>query len=99
VVYGTREAAAQITSRGTKLKRRPTSRAAKAVGPEQLNGFCSRSVQRTKAKRKGGQPKVVTEKKVAMARVLYADKHKTIKEFCHTLKISKTSLYRYFKEK
>jgi predicted transcriptional regulator YheO len=35
--------------------------------------------------------------RLAMARALYADKHNTITEICHTLNISKTSLYRYLK--
>jgi Resolvase, N terminal domain/Helix-turn-helix domain of resolvase len=47
--------------------------------------------------RKGGRPKVLTEKKLAMAKALYADKRHTIKEICHTLNIGKTSLYRYLK--
>ena len=45
--------------------------------------------------RTGGRPKVVTDKKLEMARALYADKHNTINEICQTLNISKTSLYRY----
>jgi predicted transcriptional regulator YheO len=32
-----------------------------------------------------------------MVRAFNADKHNTIKEICHTLKIGKTSLYRYLK--
>jgi DNA invertase Pin-like site-specific DNA recombinase len=47
--------------------------------------------------RKGGRPKALTEKKVAIARALYADKRHTINEICKTLNISKTSLYRYLK--
>lgn len=47
--------------------------------------------------RRGGRPKALTEKKLAMARALYADKHNTIAEICKTLNISKTSLYRYLK--
>jgi DNA invertase Pin-like site-specific DNA recombinase len=45
--------------------------------------------------RRGGRPKALTEKKLTMARALYADKHNTINEICKTLNISKTSLYRY----
>jgi DNA invertase Pin-like site-specific DNA recombinase len=47
--------------------------------------------------RKGGRPKALTEKKLSMARALYADKVNSINEICQTLKISKTSLYRYLK--
>jgi DNA invertase Pin-like site-specific DNA recombinase len=47
--------------------------------------------------RRGGRPKVLSEKKVDMARALYADKRHTITEICKTLNISKTSLYRYLK--
>jgi DNA invertase Pin-like site-specific DNA recombinase len=47
--------------------------------------------------RKGGRPKALTEKKLAMARALYADNRNTINEICNTLNISKTSLYRYLK--
>jgi DNA invertase Pin-like site-specific DNA recombinase len=47
--------------------------------------------------RNGGRPKALTQKKLAMARALYADKHNTIAEICNTLNISKTSLYRYLK--
>ncbi len=41
--------------------------------------------------------KRLSEKKIAMARSLYADKHNTINEICKTLNISKTSQYRYLK--
>jgi DNA invertase Pin-like site-specific DNA recombinase len=47
--------------------------------------------------RRGGRPKVLTEKKVAMAKALYADKRNTIAEICKTLNISKATLYRYLK--
>jgi DNA invertase Pin-like site-specific DNA recombinase len=45
--------------------------------------------------RRGGRPKALTQKKLSMARALYADKDNTIAEICKTLNISKTSLYRY----
>src|ERR671932_2427045 len=45
--------------------------------------------------RKGGRPKVLTEKKAAIARALYADERQSIAEICQMLNISKTSLYRY----
>jgi DNA invertase Pin-like site-specific DNA recombinase len=47
--------------------------------------------------RKGGRPQVLTEKKVAIARALYADKHNTINDICNTLNIGRTTLYRYLK--
>ena len=47
--------------------------------------------------RRGGRPKALTQKKLSMARALYADQHNTIAEICQTLNISKTSLYRYLK--
>jgi DNA invertase Pin-like site-specific DNA recombinase len=47
--------------------------------------------------RKGGRPKVLTEKKVAMARALYADKSHSIDDICKTLTIGRTTLYRYLK--
>src|ERR687893_767691 len=34
--------------------------------------------------RRGGRPKVLDERKAAMARALYADKHNTISEICKT---------------
>lgn len=49
--------------------------------------------------RRGGRPKVLSEKKAAMARALYADKDNTINEICKTLNIGRTTLYRYLKEK
>jgi DNA invertase Pin-like site-specific DNA recombinase len=49
--------------------------------------------------RKGGRPKVLSEKKVAMARVLFADKNNSIDDICKTLTIGRTTLYRYLKEK
>jgi DNA invertase Pin-like site-specific DNA recombinase len=47
--------------------------------------------------RKGGRPKVLSEKKIAMARALYADKSNSIDEICKTLNIGRTTLYRYLK--
>jgi DNA invertase Pin-like site-specific DNA recombinase len=49
--------------------------------------------------RKGGRPQVLTEKKVAMARTLYADKSNSINDICKTLNIGRTTLYRYIKAK
>jgi DNA invertase Pin-like site-specific DNA recombinase len=47
--------------------------------------------------RKGGRPQVLTEKKVAMVRALYADKSNSINDICKTLNIGRTTLYRYLK--
>lgn len=48
--------------------------------------------------RLGGRPKALDEKKAAMARALYADKHNTIKDILSTLKISRATFYRYVKQ-
>src|SRR5919199_776223 len=47
--------------------------------------------------RRGGRPKVLKDKKVAMAQALYNDKHNPISEICKTLNISRATLYRYVK--
>src|SRR3954452_6487371 len=49
--------------------------------------------------RKGGRPKALTGNKVEMARKLYADKSNSVEEICKTLGISRTTLWRYVKEK
>jgi DNA invertase Pin-like site-specific DNA recombinase len=49
--------------------------------------------------RKGGRPKLLSGKKVAMLRSLYNDKNNSIDEICKTLNISRTTLYRYIKTK
>jgi DNA invertase Pin-like site-specific DNA recombinase len=49
--------------------------------------------------RRGGRPQVLNEKKVAMARALYADKSHSIEDIRKTLNIGRTTLYRYLKEK
>ena len=49
--------------------------------------------------RRGGRPQVLTEKKVAIARTLYADKSNSIEDIRKTLNIGRTTLYRYLKEK
>src|SRR3954451_3188813 len=46
---------------------------------------------------KGGRPKSLTDKKVEMARKLYADKSNSIEEICKTLGISRMTLWRYVK--
>jgi DNA invertase Pin-like site-specific DNA recombinase len=45
--------------------------------------------------RVGGRPKGGNTHKQAMARKLYADKTNTIQDICHTLSISRATLYRY----
>jgi len=45
--------------------------------------------------RKGGRPKALSPKKVTMLRELYGNKNLSINEICETLKISRTTLYRY----
>ncbi len=44
---------------------------------------------------KGGRPKSLTEKKVEMAKQLYADKSNSVEEICKTLGISRMTLWRY----
>ena len=48
---------------------------------------------------KGGRPKALTEKKVEIARTLYADKSNSVEEICKTLGISRMTLWRYVKGK
>jgi len=47
--------------------------------------------------RKGGRPKSLTGKKVAMAQELYNNKQNSISEICKSLNISRATLYRYLK--
>jgi DNA invertase Pin-like site-specific DNA recombinase len=49
--------------------------------------------------RKGGRPKSLTGKKVAMAQELYNNKQNTIADICKSLTISRATLYRYIKVK
>jgi DNA invertase Pin-like site-specific DNA recombinase len=52
--------------------------------------------------RRGGRPKVVglsDAKKVAMAQALYNDKSNTIGDICKTLRVSRSTLYRYIQAK
>src|SRR5260221_385804 len=44
---------------------------------------------------RGGRPKVMDARKAALAQALYRDRQYTPREICTTLKISKTTLYRY----
>jgi len=48
---------------------------------------------------KGGRPKLLTDKKVEMARKLYADKSNSVEEICKTLGISRMTLWRYVRVK
>ena len=47
--------------------------------------------------RKGGRPKSLTGKKVAMLQELYNSKQHSIEEICKSLHISRATLYRYVK--
>jgi DNA invertase Pin-like site-specific DNA recombinase len=49
--------------------------------------------------KKGGRPKIMDAKKIAMAKTLYNDKKNSIGDICKTLKISKPTLYRYLNNK
>jgi DNA invertase Pin-like site-specific DNA recombinase len=49
--------------------------------------------------RMGGRPNVLTDKEIAMAQALYADKTNSVSEICKTLKISRTTFYRYVRVK
>jgi len=49
--------------------------------------------------RKGGRPKALTGKKVAIAQELYNNKQNSIADICKTLNISRATLYRYIKTK
>jgi DeoR/GlpR family transcriptional regulator of sugar metabolism len=45
----------------------------------------------------GGRPKAMDEKKVQIAKSLYADGKTSVTEICETLKVSKATLYRNLK--
>lgn len=45
--------------------------------------------------KKGGRPKAMDAQKVAMAKALYQDVNRDISNICKTLKISRTTLYKY----
>ncbi len=45
--------------------------------------------------RKGGRPRALDPRKVAMARALHADKSNSIEDICKTLRVSRSTLYRY----
>ena len=48
--------------------------------------------------RVGGRPKIMTDKKVRLAKTLLADHTNTIDDVCETLGVSRATLYRYLKE-
>ena len=48
--------------------------------------------------RVGGRPKIMTDKKVRLAKTLLADPTNTIDDVCETLGVSRATLYRYLKE-
>ena len=47
--------------------------------------------------RKGGRPKVMDEKMIAMAKTLMADHSNSVKDVCQTLGVSRSTLYRCLK--
>jgi DNA invertase Pin-like site-specific DNA recombinase len=47
--------------------------------------------------KKGGRPKALSDRQLAIAQSLYADKRTPVPEICRTLKISKATLYRSIK--
>lgn len=49
--------------------------------------------------RLGGRPKLLNQKKVAIAQALYNDKTNSISDICKTLNISRPTLYRCIKLK
>ncbi len=49
--------------------------------------------------RRGGRPKALKDKKIAMAQALYNDKKNSVAEICKTLNISRATLYRYVQKR
>lgn len=47
--------------------------------------------------RKGGRPRALDTKQIAIAKTLYTDKSNSIHDICQTLRIKKTTLYKYLK--
>jgi DNA invertase Pin-like site-specific DNA recombinase len=47
--------------------------------------------------KKGGRPKVLTDRQISIANSLYTDRKASIQEICRTLKISRATLYRSIK--
>jgi DNA invertase Pin-like site-specific DNA recombinase len=48
--------------------------------------------------RQGGRPKLLDALRAELARRLHADKANTVGDICRTLRISRSTLYRYLKE-
>jgi len=48
--------------------------------------------------RKGGRPRLMDDKKIAMAKSLMADKTNTVNQVCKTLGVSRSTLYRYLQK-
>lgn len=48
--------------------------------------------------RVGGRKPALTKAQIAQAKAMHADKNISIRDICSTLKISRTSLYRYLKQ-
>ncbi len=48
--------------------------------------------------RKGGRPSKVTTKKLSMAQKLLSDEKNSIDDVCHTLRISRATLYRHLRK-
>lgn len=48
--------------------------------------------------RKGGRPSKVTTKKLSMAQKLLSDEKNSIDDICHTLQISRATLYRHLRK-
>lgn len=47
--------------------------------------------------RKGGRPRAMNEKKIAMAKTLHNDKSLSVSEICKALGVKKTTFYKYLK--
>ncbi len=45
--------------------------------------------------RKGGRPRLLDHRKVALARALHADRSNSVKDICRILRVSRSTLYRY----
>ena len=46
----------------------------------------------------GGRPRLLDAKQVALAKAMYKNKEISVKDICKTLKIGKTTFYRYINE-
>jgi DNA invertase Pin-like site-specific DNA recombinase len=49
--------------------------------------------------RVGGRRRLLDAKQIAQARTLYADSSNSIEDICRTLKVSRTTLWRYLKDR